>query len=117
MHPYIFIKILDEVTDSPPNVIRLMRLVSQYRVVDLFDEMSVDALTIDQTQRPKQENQDLRITQAQEIAQQAQEITELKAQMHQMELKNLEMWKKSLLITLEGMDRFDNDTQRFEIQN
>ena len=37
--------------------------------------------------------------------------------MRQMEVKSLEMWKKSLTITLQGMDRFDDDTQGLDIQN
>ena len=32
-------------------------------------------------------------------------------------VKSLEMWKKSLTITLQGMDRFDDDTQGLDIQN
>jgi hypothetical protein len=86
-------------------------------VLEDFMINSHDALTIDDTQRLKQENQELKSTQAQEIAQQKQEIDMLKTQMRQMELKNLEMWKKSLVATLESMDRFTDDTQMLEIQN
>jgi len=77
----------------------------------------IPLLTIDPTQRLQTRVKELETGQAQEIAQQSQEIDNLKAQMRQMEVKNLEMWKKNVLITLEGMDRFDNDTQRSDIQN
>ncbi len=78
---------------------------------------AADALTISSEYRLKKRNEELETGTAQKIAQQDEEITELKAEMHQMEIKNLEMWKKSLTITLQGMDRFDDDTQRLDIQN
>jgi hypothetical protein len=59
----------------------------------------IPLLTIDPTQRLQTRVKELETGLAQEIAQQSQGIDNLKAQMRQMEVKNLEMWKKSLTIS------------------
>jgi integrase len=62
-------------------------------VISDFITHAADALTIDPTQRLKQENHDLKFTQAQQLARQSQEIEQLRAALKEWEPVKAEMIK------------------------